>query len=129
LGPVNDTYPIVMAERVSRLRIGRNGALGTLYINDDVDIATARELERAVAAVLEKGSGEFQPGRQRSGSDDDLLTSAEVAELFGVDRTTVVMWAKRGRVPVVRTPGGQLRFRVDEIVSLLGKTVNDDEGE
>jgi excisionase family DNA binding protein len=51
--------------------------------------------------------------------DDDLLTSAEVASLFGVDRRTVVLWAKRGRIPALRTPGGQHRFRADEIRGLL----------
>ena len=51
--------------------------------------------------------------------DDDLLTSAEVASLFGVDRRTVVLWAKRGRIPALRTPGGQHRFRAEEIRGLL----------
>ena len=61
-----------------------------------------------------------EPGRlQAQASDEDLLTSAEVANLFGVDRRTVVLWAKRGRIPALRTPGGQHRFRVDEIRGLL----------
>ena len=58
---------------------------------------------------------------QAEASDDNLLTSAEVASLFGVDRRTVVLWAKRGRIPALRTPGGQHRFRVDEIRGLLEK--------
>ena len=58
-----------------------------------------------------------EPGTE--GHDDDLLTSAEVATLFGVDRRTVVLWAKRGRIPALRTPGGQHRFRADEIRGLL----------
>jgi excisionase family DNA binding protein len=62
------------------------------------------------------------PGRPgAAASDDDLLTSAEVANLFGVDRRTVVLWAKRGRIPALRTPGGQHRFRADEIRGLLEK--------
>ena len=56
---------------------------------------------------------------QAEASDDDLLTSAEVASLFGVDRCTVVLWAKRGRIPALRTPGGQHRFRAEEIRGLL----------
>jgi excisionase family DNA binding protein len=62
------------------------------------------------------------PEARRSGfaaHDDALLTSAEVATLFGVDRRTVVLWAKRGRIPALRTPGGQHRFRADEIRGLL----------
>ena len=57
--------------------------------------------------------------REAEASDDDLLTSAEVASLFGVDRRTVVLWAKRGRIPALRTPGGQHRFRAEEIRGLL----------
>ena len=58
--------------------------------------------------------------RQRGSSHEgELLTSAEVASLFGVDRRTVVLWAKRGRLPALRTPGGQHRFRADEIRQLL----------
>jgi excisionase family DNA binding protein len=49
----------------------------------------------------------------------ELLTSAEVAERFGVDRRTAVVWAKRGRLRAFRTPGGQHRFRAAEIENLL----------
>ena len=48
-----------------------------------------------------------------------LLTSSEVAALFGVDRKTVTVWAKRGRLPAIRTPGGQHRFPADEIQRIL----------
>jgi excisionase family DNA binding protein len=61
--------------------------------------------------------------------EDDLLTSAEVASLFGVDRRTVVLWAKRGRIPALRTPGGQHRFRADEIRGLLERNETNGEGE
>jgi excisionase family DNA binding protein len=65
-------------------------------------------------------NGRAREGRlQAEASDDDLLTSAEVASLFGVDRRTVVLWAKRGRIPALRTPGGQHRFRAEEIRGLL----------
>jgi excisionase family DNA binding protein len=54
----------------------------------------------------------------------ELLTSAEVASMFGVDRRTVVLWAKRGRLPALRTPGGQHRFRSHEIKRLLQQVEN-----
>ena len=54
----------------------------------------------------------------------ELLTSAEVATMFGVDRRTVVLWAKRGRLPALRTPGGQHRFRSMEIQRLLHQVEN-----
>jgi excisionase family DNA binding protein len=64
---------------------------------------------------------EGKAGARRQGDSDhgELLTSAEVASLFGVDRRTVVLWAKRGRLPALRTPGGQHRFRAEEIRRVL----------
>jgi excisionase family DNA binding protein len=62
-----------------------------------------------------------EPDRRHS-APDDLLTSAEVAERFGVDRRTVVLWAKRGRLRALRTPGGQHRFRAGEIEDLLNSS-------
>lgn len=38
------------------------------------------------------------------------LTTADVAELFGVDVKTVARWANEGRLPHFRTPGGHARF-------------------
>jgi excisionase family DNA binding protein len=67
-------------------------------------------------------------GRRRGEVTDELLTSAEVAEIFGVDRRTVVLWAKRGRLNALRTPGGQHRFRADEIDTLL-RTSRENGGE
>jgi excisionase family DNA binding protein len=64
-------------------------------------------------------SSNGETGGRRTEEQDELLTSAEVAALFGVDRRTVVLWAKRGRLPALRTPGGQHRFRADEIDRLL----------
>ena len=66
-----------------------------------------------------EGNARESAGRGDSSDDGELLTSAEVASLFGVDRRTVVLWAKRGRIPALRTPGGQHRFRADEIRRLL----------
>ena len=62
-----------------------------------------------------------EPDRRRS-APDDLLTSAEVAERFGVDRRTVVLWAKRGRLRALRTPGGQHRFIAADIEDLLNSS-------
>jgi excisionase family DNA binding protein len=64
-------------------------------------------------------NGDHRNSRRRRMAADELLTSAEVAEIFGVDRRTVVLWAKRGRLHALRTPGGQHRFRAVEIDRLL----------
>ena len=49
-----------------------------------------------------------------------LLTPREVADLFRVDPKTVQRWARSGKLPAVRTLGGQLRFREDEVRQVLG---------
>lgn len=40
----------------------------------------------------------------------ELLTTAEVARLFRVARSTVTSWAYRGLLPYTTTPTGHLRF-------------------
>lgn len=44
-----------------------------------------------------------------------LMMPGEVAALFGVDPKTVNRWAKSGKLKFVKTPGGHLRFRAEEI--------------
>jgi excisionase family DNA binding protein len=63
-------------------------------------------------------------------SDDDrLLTSAEVAALFRVDRRTPAKWAKAHRISAIRTPGGRaLRFSEREVRALLEGGGDGDEG-
>lgn len=51
--------------------------------------------------------------------DNDLLTPAEVADLFRVNPKTVTRWAQAGKVSVVRTLGGHRRFRRSEIEAQL----------
>jgi excisionase family DNA binding protein len=53
---------------------------------------------------------------------EELLTPGEVARLFRVDPKTVTRWAKDGRLPpgsVIRTLGGQRRFKASAIRALL----------
>ncbi|MER7126689.1 BldC family transcriptional regulator [Micrococcus luteus] len=48
-----------------------------------------------------------------------VLTPGEVAQKFRVDVKTVGRWAKEGRIPSFRTPGGHRRFHTDAIEALL----------
>ncbi|MER7207670.1 BldC family transcriptional regulator [Streptosporangium sp. NPDC000239] len=48
-----------------------------------------------------------------------LLTPGEVARIFGVDPKTVNRWALTGRIPSVRTPSRQRRYRESDIRTLL----------
>jgi excisionase family DNA binding protein len=54
--------------------------------------------------------------------EDRLLTPGEVAAIFRVDAKTVARWAQTGRIRSIRTPGGQRRFRQDEVDALLTGT-------
>lgn len=47
------------------------------------------------------------------------LTSGQVAKLFNVHPTTVMDWADKGLLPAFRTPGGQRRFRREDIDAFL----------
>jgi len=54
-----------------------------------------------------------------SADGNDLLTPAEVAELFRVSPKTVTRWAKAGKISTVRTLGGHRRFRRSELAAQL----------
>ena len=48
-----------------------------------------------------------------------LLRTREVAALFQVSERAVTDWARRGRIPSVRTPGGHRRYPTDGVWALL----------
>jgi excisionase family DNA binding protein len=54
-----------------------------------------------------------------TGVGERLLRTSDVALLFQVSERTVSEWARRGRVPSVRTPGGHRRYPADQIRQLL----------
>jgi excisionase family DNA binding protein len=49
----------------------------------------------------------------------ELLTPAEVAQLFRVTPTTVTRWAKEGKLTGTRTPGGTRRYYRAQVEALL----------
>lgn len=49
----------------------------------------------------------------------DLLRTADVARMFQVSTRTVSEWARQGRIPCMRTPGGQWRYPADAIRRLV----------
>jgi excisionase family DNA binding protein len=49
----------------------------------------------------------------------ELLTTAEVARVFKVARSTVSNWAAQGLLPHTRTPSGRLRFRRTDVEDVL----------
>jgi excisionase family DNA binding protein len=58
-------------------------------------------------------------GVAAEGPEPELLRSHEVAVLFDVTERTVINWAAAKRLPSIRTVGGHLRFRADDVVALL----------
>ena len=54
-----------------------------------------------------------------AGMGERLLRTSDVAVLFQVSERTVSEWARRGRVPSVRTPGGHRRYPAEQIRQLL----------
>lgn len=50
------------------------------------------------------------------------LRLGEAAALIPVHPDTLRNWADEGKVPFIRTPGGQRRFRRSDIEALLGRT-------
>ena len=56
---------------------------------------------------------------ETAGTDDALMTPAEVAALFRVDPKTVTRWAVAGKLHSLRTLGGHRRYRAAEVRSLL----------
>jgi excisionase family DNA binding protein len=50
--------------------------------------------------------------------DGRFLTRVEVARIFAVTPSTVSRWGREGRLPSVRTLGGQRRYVRDAVLSL-----------
>lgn len=56
-----------------------------------------------------------------------ILTTRQVAELFGVVPQTVITWANNGTLPHFRTPGGHRRYLLAEVeVLLAGRATHQD---
>jgi excisionase family DNA binding protein len=101
-----------------------HGTSGTLAsteggATDDAAGGTPVERVRDREALLEElvGNGVL-PENMRG----RLLRTREVALLFQVSERAVTDWARRGRIPSVRTPGGHRRYPADEVWALLRRS-------
>ncbi|HVW33452.1 MAG TPA: BldC family transcriptional regulator [Acidimicrobiia bacterium] len=56
--------------------------------------------------------------------NDELLTPAEVAEMFRVNPKTVTRWARSGKISAIRTLGGHRRFRKSEVLAQLAAFID-----
>jgi excisionase family DNA binding protein len=106
---VLDTEPRELSrrERAAMVAIGRliSGALSAHRAPDHVNPAPA--------------SIEHTNGVKQTADGHALLRSHEVASLFDVTERTVINWAASGKLPCLRTVGGHLRFRSEDVMSLL----------
>ena len=50
----------------------------------------------------------------------EWLTRRDVAEIFQVSPSTVTRWAREGRVPAKRTPGGHYRYPAEAVRRIAG---------
>ena len=53
----------------------------------------------------------------------DLLTPAEAAKLLHVAPTTIRLWAQKGKLASIVTPGGHRRFNLDDVKSLMKTSI------
>ena len=93
----------------------RDSARSTVDSNSPADSDRLPDPQRTRQALLKQLFGPHIP----SSIPMQLLRTGDVALLFHVSERTVSEWARRGRIPSVRTPGGQRRYPVEPILSLL----------
>lgn len=55
---------------------------------------------------------DFSPNR-------NLLSVGQAAEYLGVSAASLRHWSNEGRLIVYRTPGGQRRYRVDDLDAFM----------
>lgn len=61
-----------------------------------------------------------RPEIMKTGPTGEWLSRTEVARLFQVSASTVTRWAREGKVPAKRTPGGHYRYPAAEVRRLAG---------
>jgi excisionase family DNA binding protein len=52
---------------------------------------------------------------------DSLLTARHVADLCGVSTETVLRWTRAGKVPAIKLPSGQIRYRGEAVQEWLNE--------
>lgn len=93
---------------------GHGGFLRQM-LDDVMNGGLRSPLESDVAEVSDGANSVAPPG----GGVGELLTPGEVAALFRVDRSTVLRWAKAGKIGFTTTMGGHRRYHRAEISALL----------
>jgi excisionase family DNA binding protein len=79
-------------------------------------VAMLRQVPKTGTVSASRAGGR---GASATGDAPQLLRSHEVATIFDVTERTVINWAAAGKLPSLRTIGGHLRFRRDDVMRLL----------
>ncbi len=66
----------------------------------------------------------FGPEGVPSTMSTELLRTRDVARAFQVSERTIAEWARRGRIPSVRTPGGHRLYPAERIREILRDSEN-----
>lgn len=83
-------------------------------------ISNALSAHRAADTLLTAPATPGEANGSKPTSDgSSLLRSHEVAALFDVTERTVINWASSGKLSCLRTVGGHLRFRSEDVMALL----------
>lgn len=61
-------------------------------------------------------------------SEGPPLTTGDVAKVFNVHPSTVIEWADKGQLASFRTPGGQRRFRREDVDAFLREPAPAEDG-
>lgn len=97
---------------VARQMTGQLGQLRRGPAPAPTPLTAAPRTDPLAGLVSLRRAGSLPDGQQ-------LLRSHEVAVLFDVTERTVINWAASGKLPSLRTIGGHLRFRREDVLELL----------
>ena len=114
-GEVNAIFAVLDTEprELSRRERAAMVAIGRL-------LSTALSAHRGADHIAPHSAPNEQVNGTKQGADGhSLLRSHEVAALFDVTERTVINWAASGKLACLRTVGGHLRFRSEDVMSLL----------
>jgi excisionase family DNA binding protein len=113
-GEVNAIFAVLDTEprELSRRERAAMVAVGRL-------IAGALSAHRALDSMSGPAPADAANGTRHTAEGHQLLRSHEVAALFDVTERTVINWAASGKLACLRTVGGHLRFRSEDVMSLL----------
>lgn len=99
--------------------VGRQAASHLVQLRRGGQGATGPAAAGARAGEVLAALGGTGPGVTGGLPAGQLLRSHEVAVLFDVTERTVINWAAAGKLPSLRTVGGHLRFRREDVMQLL----------